>query len=104
MLQRVPGDVLADVPPEQVAYALVLAQAGGHVVEPGLQAARLARVVHRHRGLQVTALDPGQPLAYRTHGVGDGARGDVGDLEPDQQRHPAEHEHRDARAGSATSR
>ena len=87
------GDVMADVPTEEVAQLLPVAEPGHHLVEPGLELAELGAVVHLH-------LDVELALLHLLHGVayGDDRRDDRTGVEPRDQQTEAEHhstEHED---------
>ena len=59
------GDVAADVPAEQVAQVLAVAEPADHLVEPGLELAELGAVVHLHLDVEVTLLDLLHRVAHR---------------------------------------
>ena len=95
LLERGPGDVLADVAAEQILDPLALAKPGDHAVEAGLQLADLAAVVDGHLDLELAALNRLDPLAQGDQRIGHRAGGEQREIEADREPEPAEREHHD---------
>ncbi len=64
-LQRLAGDVLADVAAEHVADPLALAQAGDHLVEAALQQPELAAVVDGDLDVEIALARRRRPRGAR---------------------------------------
>ena len=69
-LQRLGGDLVADVPPEQVADLAALPQAVDHLVEPGLHLADLAPVVDHQPDVEVAVPDAAEGVADAVERLG----------------------------------
>ena len=103
-LERLAGDVLADVAAEQVADPLALAQPGDHLVEAALEQAELAAVVDGDLDVEVPLGDLGDGVANRDDRIRRHPGGDQRREQPDEQAGPGEHEHRDGELVAADSR
>src|SRR5262249_8449840 len=88
-------DFPSDVPSEQIAYPLALAQPVDHRVEPSLQLAQLRAVEHHKIAVQVAILDAFQRRPHYPHGRGGEPRDDQHENETEDKRNNAEDQYGD---------
>ena len=98
------GDVAADVPAEEVAQLLAVAEPGDHLVEPGLELAELGAVVHLHLDVELALLDPLHRVAHGEDRGDDRAGVEPGDQQAEAEHHAAEDEHDDGQLGRGRCR